>query len=75
MSDEKIHVVDFSGDRLEITVEDILDKAKAAGLETVTILGWKSDDSFYLATNHARKSSCLWDTETAKLFLMEVPTQ
>lgn len=51
---------------LDIPVEKICDKAKAAIPEHVVIVGWDNDGDFYFASSKSDGAECLWLLEIAK---------
>lgn len=56
---------------LEIPPDKVLSAALKAGLQTVVVVGWDSDDGLYFASSDADGSEVLWLLEKAKVCLLE----
>ena len=54
----------------EITIQEVIDKAMAAGLEGITVIGWAKDGGlFYGSTDE--HSDMLWQLEQVKRILLD----
>lgn len=65
------NVVDFPGPtRLDIPVERVLQKALAAGLSEVAVIGFREDGGFYFAASKADGANVLWSLKIAERRLL-----
>ena len=57
---------------LDIPVERIITSAEEANLESIVVIGWEDDGSFYFASSISDGADVLWLLEKAKKQLLDV---
>jgi len=55
----------------EIPAEKVLETAAEAGLESLTVIGWKNDGNFFMATSYAKRKDVLWDVKVAEGIILD----
>lgn len=71
-NDKDSNVLPFTGlTTVDVPANRILEGVKDE-LDSVVVLGWDKEDSFYFAVSHGKKADILYLLELAKQSIMEV---
>lgn len=60
--------------KLDLPIEQILERAKDANLETVVVMGWDKDGSPFFASSTPDGGDVLWLMEMTKKRLLDTET-
>jgi hypothetical protein len=73
MTDNVLYLADVS--QTELTVEQVIDRTRDAGLADLMVIGIKPDGRTYFETTTGDGPTCIWHMERIKHLIMQIMSE